>query len=365
MAQKSTYQNTTFTLSAGDQFTSHIYGGIIDILEPNGFKAPFDCILVKKEKDNGNTFVFRSKEAVQIPGLASPQFISFRCTHMNNKDLISAEEFLQGTTCYYQGTAGEATGAHIHLQFALGKPVAINPGDFEKETYLTPLTSSAPWGSTYRKINTDFNGNNVLLPWDAMYLKDNTSIRMHDGDLDYKADYLWTLLNGSQKNARGLVIENGNTIYAYISAYGVNLRTSASKTASPKIFAPIGSYVRIDSILNTLDSDGFTWAYANYNGVFGYMQLDTNFYILTGKNTTIINLMMVLRSTTATLRNCPRGEALLSAGSSIIIPMGTSVKIIEFLGYTAKDNFRWVKVQYGTYTGYIQYDPAVMYVKGI
>lgn len=360
MTQKSTYQNSTLTLSAGDQFHSHIYGGIIDILEPNGFKAPFDCTLLKKESDAGNTFVFQSKEAVQIPSLTSPQFISFRCTHMNNKNLFNVgQEFSQGTVCYYQGTAGAADGDHIHLQFALGKLVALSPGKPE-ETYLTSLTSSAPWGSTYRKINTNYNGNNVLLPWDALYLNDTVTIRMHDGDLDYKADYLWTLLNGAQKNARGLTISNGNTIYARISAYGVHLREGASKTAKSKIFAPIGSYVRIDSILNVLDSDGFTWAYAYYGGMYGYMQLDTNFYILSGKNTTLVNLSMYLKSSGATLRNCPRGESL-----GVIAPVGSTLKVIEFLGYTCADNFRWVKVQYGTQRGYIQYDPTVMYVKSI
>mgnify|MGYP002852471272 FL=1 len=368
--QKSIYQNSSLILSAGDQFYSHLGGGVIDICMNNseGFKAPFDCTLVSKEGDSGNTYVFVSQNAINVPGRSAASYVSFRCTHMNTSNSFHSQtyvgqNFSQGSICYYQGNAGEATGNHIHLQFALGAAIARSNGsyltDLIDSEYLIGSNSSAKC-KLINVNNTDniYNKRAVLLPWEAMYLTTTTTVQMWDGDLDYKADYLWTRTNFNRFTKRGVLLQN-NELQAYISAIGVYLRESPSTSANAIVFKNVGSYITVDNITTTPDTSGFTWAKCTYNGGDAFFQLDTNYYILFGNNTAIGH-KMVLSGSSAWLRNCPRGNK----ARTTLIPRYTTVTILDFLGYTAIDGYRWVKVQYDGIIGYIQYDPSVMYVIG-
>jgi len=104
---------------------SHKGSMAIDIIGSGGgiesAYAPFDCTLVWKDSLSGNGLCFQSDRAV-LWANGTTDFVTFVMWHMNN---ISAyrvgQKFKQGEKIYEEGTAGRATGNHIHFNVAKGK----------------------------------------------------------------------------------------------------------------------------------------------------------------------------------------------------------------------------------------------------
>lgn len=88
--------------------------------------------------------------------------------------------------------------------------------------------------------------------------------------------------------------------------------------------------------------------------------MDTNYYFLSG-NDSELDTRVHLTGGAVTMKACPNGY---NRNPSVTIPQGASVKILEFLGYTALDNYRWLKVTYNQKIGFIKYDPSKMYITG-
>ena len=356
MTQTSTFMNGTLNLSAGDIFNSHLGGGIIDIVGvTEGLKAPFDCKLVTKVVDDGNTYIFQSTSSVYIPSQSTSAYVTFRCTHMNESAHSFAVNttFNQGDVCYYMGTAGYANGAHIHLQFAKGK------GD-RLSSFYTNYS-----GGTFKKIANSSGNLTPLLPWDAFYVKSTTSLAVHDGDLDYKADYFWPVLGGTQMKS----LRYGNKelatnstafnkgCFLYTRSMAVNIRQNPNKTATIVTTVPQGRFVRLSGFTTWKDNEGCPWAQGTFGSYTGWLQVDAAVYSLYGSLAT--TQAMVLDSSAANVRDVPRGNTTL-----VTIPVGGTAPIKQFLGYQNVDGYRWVKVTYSNKTGFIQFDPTVMHIKG-
>lgn len=356
MTQTSTFMNGTLNLSAGDIFNSHLGGGIIDIVGlTEGFKAPFDCKLIKKVGDPGNTYIFQSTEPVYIPSKSAPTYVTFRCTHMNESvhSFPKNTTFNQGDVCYYMGTAGYADGAHIHLQFAEER------GDRLSNNYTNYS------GGTFKRIANSSGNLSTLLPWDAFYVKSTTSLAVHDGDLDYKADYFWPVQGNTQmKSMRygNKELATNSTAFSkgcflYTRSMAVYIRQSPSKTSTIITVVPQGRFVRLSGFTTWTDSEGCPWARGTFGSVTGWLQVDASVYTLYGALTS--TQLMVMDSSAAYVRDVPRGNTVLTT-----VPVGGTATIKEFLGYQNVDGYRWVKVTYNSITGFIQFDPAVMHVKG-
>lgn len=65
--------------------------------------------------------------------------------------------------------------------------------------------------------------------------------------------------------------------------------------------------------------------------------------------------MMKLTGSAARLR-----KDVVNGQTNIIIPNGTTFKVVGLYSWKASDNFRWGWGEYNGYSGYFQYDPAVM-----
>lgn len=82
--------------------------------------APFDGV-IKKVWKNGNTVWLESLDKVKYAdGSEDYAVVSF--THDNAVDDLSVGQMVkQGTIFYQEGTAGQATGNHIHIECGYGK----------------------------------------------------------------------------------------------------------------------------------------------------------------------------------------------------------------------------------------------------
>ena len=85
--------------------------------------APFDCV-VKRIYGIYNAVWFQSTDKVMCAdGVA--RILIMMCLHMNNSDknalgLYVGKRFAQGQRCYREGTAGYATGNHVHMEIGSG-----------------------------------------------------------------------------------------------------------------------------------------------------------------------------------------------------------------------------------------------------
>lgn len=114
------YLNITQKWGSG----THTYGYPIDIAgKDTGIDnayAPFNCV-VKKIWPNGNTVWFESTSKVKYAN-GVYDYATFSMTHDNAvADMKVGRKFKQGQVIYQEGTAGQATGNHIHFEVARGK----------------------------------------------------------------------------------------------------------------------------------------------------------------------------------------------------------------------------------------------------
>jgi hypothetical protein len=104
---------------------SHKGSMAIDIIGSGGgienAYAPFDCTLVWKDSLRGNGLCWQSDREV-LWANGSTDFVTFVMWHMNDiSDYRVGQKFKQGEKIYEEGTAGFATGNHIHWNVAKGK----------------------------------------------------------------------------------------------------------------------------------------------------------------------------------------------------------------------------------------------------
>lgn len=103
---------------------THTYGYPIDNAgKDSGIEAcyaPFDGV-IKKIWPNGNTVWLESLQPVEYAD-GNVDFAVFMATHDNNiSDLKVGQIIKQGVVFYHEGTAGQATGNHVHMEFGRGR----------------------------------------------------------------------------------------------------------------------------------------------------------------------------------------------------------------------------------------------------
>lgn len=114
------YVNITQKWGSG----THTYGYPIDNAGKDrgidNVYAPFDGI-VRKKWANGNSVWLESLEPV-LWANGRTDYAVFMCTHDNNiSDLTVGQRIKQGQVFYQEGTAGQATGNHVHMECGKGK----------------------------------------------------------------------------------------------------------------------------------------------------------------------------------------------------------------------------------------------------
>lgn len=81
----------------------------IGTYNPYPVYAPFDCHLVERTGGNGRTYASDNKVLTPL----GVTYVTVNFTHDNNPP--TATSYSQGDLIYHTGTAGDVTGAHLHL----------------------------------------------------------------------------------------------------------------------------------------------------------------------------------------------------------------------------------------------------------
>lgn len=85
------------------------------------FKAPFDGYIKRIYTTSGNVVWLESKDKVKYAD-GTEDYMTIMLIHMNNVSSLYVGQLIQkGTPFYLEGTAGNATGNHIHLEVGRGK----------------------------------------------------------------------------------------------------------------------------------------------------------------------------------------------------------------------------------------------------
>ncbi|MBR2686149.1 MAG: hypothetical protein IKE59_08935 [Erysipelotrichaceae bacterium] len=374
MLQYSKFGMTTLHITAGHQYPTHAGTTVVDVcgigsgIEP--LNAPFDCKAVAWDPANGNTIVFQNTEPVILP-VGTFENVCFRCTHMNDSELYSlfpggtviGKTFSQGDICYYEGTAGNAQGNHIHMEFAIGSYQSMGVTNGTNKYLITDLSNSSP-------IN---NGKANLYFPQAVFIDPTitTEVISTDGSSSYYTNqYTFTLINGL--TATNYYLSQYDTSISAVStdlkmkftSLSGRLRTSKVNGNTVAIIYS-GEELTISTMYSNIESDNYRWAYGIFHSTSGYFQYDPEImhpYGRIGSNAGM-KLKMKLESTPAAIRVSQTGSYLTT------IPMGEDVDIDELNDSMASDGYRWVRVRYQktingntyNYAGWMQYDPELMY----
>lgn len=86
----------------------------------DGAFAPFDCVIKRVWKPSGTVWVQSQKKVKFADGTTDYCVVSF--THDNyTDDLKVGQKIKQCVVFYQEGTQGQATGNHVHIEVARGK----------------------------------------------------------------------------------------------------------------------------------------------------------------------------------------------------------------------------------------------------
>lgn len=133
----------------------------------NGY-APCDMVCVATDYVNGNAMFWQSQEAVQTVSHGI-QYIHMMVLHDDTANAYVGMKIPQGSQLFSEGTAGNATGNHNHIEVALGK---YSGTMYTKSGYLTN------WGTTVWMMPNNINPSEV-------FFVDDTNI-IDNGGLNWR-----------------------------------------------------------------------------------------------------------------------------------------------------------------------------------
>lgn len=124
MTQLAMFPMTYLNVTRGYDTGTHVGQKALDLAgKDTGIDnvfAPFDGV-VKRIWDNGNSVWLESAAPVRYAD-GTVDYMTILATHDNNvADLSVGEHVKQGQVFYQEGTAGQATGNHVHLGIGRGK----------------------------------------------------------------------------------------------------------------------------------------------------------------------------------------------------------------------------------------------------
>lgn len=152
-------------ITTGMNIASHVGSFAIDIAGRDGTSeaafAPFTGV-IKKKYANGNTVWLESLNPVRYAD-GTIDYMTVALTHDNNiNDLRVGQVISQGVNFYQEGTAGNASGNHIHLGVGRGK--FTGTGWFQnKQGYWVINNEIKPYNAFYLSGTEIINGGGY--PW--------------------------------------------------------------------------------------------------------------------------------------------------------------------------------------------------------
>lgn len=127
-------------------------------------------------------------------------------------------------------------------------------------------------------------------------------------------------------------------------------------TGEPQITIPNGTEFDVVGLYSWEASDGYRWGYGKYNGKEGYFQYDPAVMMPYGNNLDTLNYKMRLFNSAARIRSKVVDGQILTT-----VPNGNDITIIQFGKIIESDGYQWFQGSFNGVTGFLQYDPAVMF----
>lgn len=255
--------------------------------------------------------------------------LTFACSHIDKEDLDFLDLHVgqvigSGYACYREGTTGNASGPHIHLEVGLDWQTSKNANNrYElNDTIVNGVRLITNTFHSLSGFNTPGNKNDGGTTFSTV-----SSRKVDDSTVN---NVLKMHLTGSAARLRNDVV-NGNILTTI----------------------PNGTTFEVVGLYSWNASDGYKWGWGKYNGVEGYFQYDPAVMNPVGYG--LESFKMRLTGSAARLRSTIQ-ETILTT-----VPNGSTIQIDEFIDGKQSDGYQWCYGHYnGTY-GYFQYDPAVMY----
>ena len=227
--------------------------------------------------------------------------LTFAMTHDNDISNLKVNTIYEsGSVIYQEGTKGNATGNHIHLEVAEGwqyKKLKRKDGVWETPNIVhiaDVFFQLKNWNSIknangYSFLTVDSREDNEIFSiYDAMkvfqYVAGKTTLTdaeqkkydvNKDGTINIAdAMEIFQIVSGKKVNYS-----------LYIAKDGIRIRDSISfknKKPNGKILTtiPVGCTLNVLDFYNKIQDDGYQWLKTEYKGTVGYSQYDPACYIL-------------------------------------------------------------------------------------
>lgn len=250
--------------------------------------------------------------------------LTFACTHINSLNVFGLAEgkiYESGEVCYQEGTYGEATGNHVHMEVGEGW---IYEKAWTDEQWVLKNPSNVIEKTFYL-----LNGWNVVL---------DTS------------GYNFPTVNVRETSTP--VVPSSN-IQMKLTGSAAYLRSDVV-TGDQIILVPNGSYIEVIGLYSWNASDNYKWGYGKWNGYEGYFQYDP--YVMNPVGSPDFETYkMYLFGSQARIRESIGGTELT------MVNQYNNIFIDEFIDGKQFDGYQWCRGHFGSTYGYFQYDPVVMY----
>lgn len=208
----------------------------------------FYCSGMFGNRSTGNTRFFvscdelgRQKKVLCADG--KERVVTLALTH-SGRDFQLYKVYKPNEILYQEGTAGYATGNHIHVEVAEG---------YQKTKYKD--TKLGVW-----RMPAEFD------PRKAFFIDDSRTKVASTHGLTFK-------------HCRGSKVQEDEMIYFKPVKDNVRLR-SAPVSGSVLTYIYKGNRAEVIGFTNRIESDGYEWAKVKYGKFTGYVQLDLKMYIL-------------------------------------------------------------------------------------
>ena len=211
-------------------------------------------------KATGNTRFFwpcdqsGARKRVQLAD-GSQDFVTLAMTH-SGADFAIGKLYGYQSVMYQEGTAGHASGNHIHLEVARGLTCRKVPN--VKGFYNLPAMMDA------RKAFFILDGYTTVVADLGLKFKHCSEVPVKPKPAGGTKKVLFVPKKCGANIRKALTFKEGRNVADIVG------------------FIPVNAEATVLHLTQRFEADGYEWAQVEYNGVSGFVQLDTKAYLLKG-----------------------------------------------------------------------------------
>lgn len=220
--------------------------------------APCDLEIINIPKSNeAHTIYYASTDCVMCAD-GQVRYVTIALSHANNiKSYKVGQKFKSGDIIYTEGTAGQATGNHVHMEVANGRH---------------PLKQYVVIdGNKYWRFSLD----DALMPTQVFFALDgwNKTRKLMGVELVWcKSRIYYPAIHDMRLK---LYTTKGKQGVRETISFGKNNKTNAKLLA---VIPKGNGEAIITGFVSGIQKDGYQWISVNYNGIEGYCQWDSQWF---------------------------------------------------------------------------------------